>query len=246
MVSEQQVLLVDAGNSRIKSVLLNNANVAEPDVHLSLDSFLGWLKNKNFSHLYLSNVGKNDISERIASFCVEQNVAFIEIFTEKENFGIKNRYENVSRMGVDRWLAMVAAQEMTEKPFCVIDVGTAITCDFVVDGQHLGGWITPGYHLMQDALVKNTARVFAEEVKPSQLAPGTYTEECVSQGCLAAVNGVYLSAVAQLASERSDFAIIIGGGDKNMLAIIESTDTIRSANLVVQGLARYARSQLVA
>ena len=141
---------------------------------------------------------------------------------------------------------MVAAQEMTEKPFCVIDVGTAITCDFVVDGQHLGGWITPGYHLMQDALVKNTARVFAEEVKPSQLAPGTYTEECVSQGCLAAVNGVYLSAVAQLASERSDFAIIIGGGDKNMLAIIESTDTIRSANLVVQGLARYARSQLVA
>lgn len=246
MVSEQKVLLVDAGNSRIKSVLLNNVNIAEPDVHLSLDSFLGWLKNHSFSHLYLSNVGKNEISEAIKTFCVERKWAFVEIFTEKENFGIKNCYENVSRMGVDRWLAMVAAQEMTEKPFCVIDVGTAITCDFVVDGQHLGGWITPGYHLMQDALVKNTARVFAEEAKPSQLAPGTYTEECVSQGCLAAVNGVYLTAIAQLASERTDFAIIIGGGDKNMLAIIESTDTIRSANLVVQGLARYARSQLVA
>jgi len=246
VVSDTAVLLVDAGNSRIKSVALADVKDSEPLVHKDADAFILWLSDTHFSHIFLSNVGKKDISEKIIHFCDTQNRVIQEIFTEKENFGVRNSYQDVTKMGVDRWLAMVAAQEMTGKMFCVIDMGTAITCDFVVDGQHLGGWITPGYHLMQDALVKNTARVFAEETKPSQLAPGTYTEECVSQGCLAAVNGVYLSAVAQLASERSDFAIIIGGGDKNMLAIIESTDTIRSANLVVQGLARYARSQLVA
>ena len=42
-------------------------------------------------------------------------------------------------MGVDRWLAILGAAKLTDKPFAVIDAGTAVTVDFVADGQHLGG-----------------------------------------------------------------------------------------------------------
>ena len=246
MVSDTAVLLVDAGNSRIKSVALADVKDSEPLVHTDADAFIDWLSDTNFSHIFLSNVGKKDISEKIIHFCDTQNRVIQEIFTEKENFGVRNSYKDVTKMGVDRWLAMVAAQEMTRKMFCVIDMGTAITCDFVEDGQHLGGWISPGFHLMRDALVINTARVTSDNSIPQNLAPGSSTEMCVAHGCHAALNGVYLSAIDYLLSKRSDFAVIIGGGDKNMLAINHSTDTIRSANLVVQGLARYARSQLFA
>ena len=148
-------------------------------------------------------------------------------------------------MGVDRWLAMVCAAEKTQKAFFVMDVGTAITVDFVVNGQHLGGWITPGFQVMKQALVNSTKKVYANDEIPTTLTVGNDTEECVATGCYAAVHGVYLSAVDYLSSKQTDFDIILGGGDKKMFAFLESDVRIRPAHLVVQGLARYARSELL-
>ena len=48
--------------------------------------------------------------------------------------------------------------EKSKKAFFVMDVGTAITVDFVVDGQHLGGWIVPGFQVMRNALVASTKK----------------------------------------------------------------------------------------
>ena len=246
MVSEKSVLLVDAGNSRIKSLALADVKSRDPDVFQGTENFLSSLNTDFVTHIFFANVGKQEISENILAFCAQKNISCSEITTEKNAFGITNSYANEKKMGVDRWLAMLAAEEMTSLPFCVMDLGTAITCDFVANGQHLGGWIVPGFHMMQDALVKNTARVTAANEIPSEITLGTDTEKCVSAGCHAAVNGVYLSAIGYLASKQSKFAVIIGGGDKNMLAINVSADTILSANLVVHGLARYAKSQLFA
>lgn len=246
MVCEASVLLVDAGNSRIKTVILAEVKQESICVHSDITALGDYIKRENFTHLVFSNVGRQEISDQILAICEQKSIQCRQIFTEKQNFGLKNSYENVSKMGVDRWLAMVAGQEMTSRAFCVIDIGTAMTCDFVVDGQHLGGWITPGFRLMQDALIKNTANVTTDDFLPTEIALGQDTERCVTQGCHAAVNGVYLAAIGYLASKRSEFAVIIGGGDKNMLAISDATVTIRSANLVVQGLARYAKSQLFA
>nr|WP_252728175.1 type III pantothenate kinase [Alteromonas sp. C1M14] len=236
--------MVDAGNSRIKSVTLAEVTTQAPLVHDDLTAFFCYLNTHQYKQLVFSNVGKQQISTAISTYCDDQNIAHKEIFTEKSRFGLKNSYQQVQKMGVDRWLAMIAGLEMTTYPFCVIDVGTAITCDFVVDGQHLGGWITPGFEIMRDALVENTAKVTANDKIPSALSLGSNTEDCVSLGCMAAVNGVYLSAVDYLSSKQSQFVVIIGGGGKNMLAINHSADTICSANLVVHGLARYARSSL--
>lgn len=246
MVSDGQVLLVDAGNSRIKSVSLNAVKTQEPQVHQSLSSFLRFLDTQKYTNVVFSNVGSQDISNAIVAYCDEHNMRSKEIVTEKKRFGLKNSYQREEKMGVDRWLAMIAGLEMTSHPFCVIDVGTAITCDFVADGQHLGGWIIPGFEIMRNALVENTAKVTADDKIPLTLSLGTNTEDCVSQGCMAAVKGVYLSAVDYLSSKQSPFVVIIGGGGKNMLAFKHSADTICSANLVVHGLARYAKSSLFA
>ncbi|MBU3021926.1 type III pantothenate kinase [Aestuariibacter sp. A3R04] len=246
MVCESTVLLVDAGNSRIKSVTLAEVEQDNIRVHPDVNTLCDYIISENVTHIVFSNVGRRDIAERIVTTCAQKKIRCEQIHTEKENFGVKNSYENVSKLGVDRWLAMVAAQQMTSLAFCVIDLGTAITCDFVVDGEHLGGWITPGFRLMQESLVKNTANVTSDDFEPREIALGQDTEKCVTQGCHAAINGVYLTAIGYLASKRTEFAVIIGGGDKNMLAINDATVTIRSANLVVQGLARYARSQLFA
>ncbi|MBO7924584.1 type III pantothenate kinase [Alteromonas sp. K632G] len=245
VVTDKNVVLVDVGNTRFKYCLLSDAE-NEPTATENLSDLLSFIdKQQNISHLYLASVRKADAVEQIFAACEQRNIAVEEKNTEREAFGIKNSYENEKKMGVDRWLAMVCAAEKTQKAFFVMDVGTAITVDFVVDGQHLGGWITPGFQVMKQALLNSTKKVYANDEIPTSLTLGNDTEECVATGCYAAVYGVYLSAVDYLSSKQTDFDIILGGGDKKMFAFLESDVRIRPAHLVVQGLARYARSELL-
>ena len=245
MVTEASVLLVDVGNTLIKYALLSNVH-EEPKASDSLESLFSFVDvQKNITHLYIASVRNQDMVDEISTMCAARNIAFVEKQTEKEAFGIKNSYANVQKMGVDRWLAMICAAEKTKKAFFVMDVGTAITVDFVVDGQHLGGWIVPGFQVMRNALVASTKKVFANDEIPTTFGVGTDTEDCVATGCHAALYGVYLSAIDYISSKQTDFDIILGGGDKKVFAFLKSADNMRLAHLVMQGLARYARSELL-
>ncbi|GEA13641.1 type III pantothenate kinase [Alteromonas sp. KUL49] len=243
MVSESKVLLIDVGNTQIKYCLLSQFD-KEPEVSSSIECVFNYVNDKKIEYIYLSSVRNESFAQEIKKKYYDESVTVTQICTESEAFGIKNCYADVSKMGTDRWLAMVAAEKTTNKAFFVMDIGTAITVDFVADGQHLGGWITPGYTVMKDALINSTERVTAHDQIPTNFDIGQDTEDCVATGCFSAVYGVYLAAIDYLSSKQTDFDVIIGGGGKKMFAFLESDDSIRAANLVVQGLARYARRDL--
>ena len=92
--------------------------------------------------------------------------------------GVTCGYEDPSRLGVDRWLAMLAARQLSNRPFIVFGLGTAGTADFVDgDGVHKGGFIVPGLRLMTEALFAGTADVHVDvrSVEQSR-ARNEYTE----------------------------------------------------------------------
>lgn len=67
--------------------------------------------------------------------------------------GVRNGYEDFSALGLDRWLAMVGAYTLAQRACLVIDLGTAVTSDFVsADGEHRGGYICPGLPLLRSQL----------------------------------------------------------------------------------------------
>lgn len=244
MVSEQNIFLVDIGNTRIKYCALPDAD-AEPIVADTIEALYTPLSRAECQIIYVASVREESAVVSLRRLFEGENIRVVEVQTEKSAFGITNSYENPSTMGVDRWLAMIAGAGMTKKTaFCVIDVGTAITTDFVFDGEHVGGWITPGFHSMREGLIKSTKRVFGDDSVPDKLQPGTSTQMCVANGCLAAVQGVFLSAAAYLSSKRTEFDVILGGGDKKLFAFPDSGGSILAANLVVQGLARYAKRDI--
>lgn len=246
MVDNNSVLLIDVGNTRIKYATLDNYlhTVEALDDVSALTSILA--DRQHLTHIYLASVNDNTATDIISDYCQQNSIQLCEIHTQEQAFGITNSYKDVKKMGVDRWLAMVAAASLTNKAFVVIDIGTAITCDFVVDGQHLGGWIAPGFTTMRDGLLSKTKKVTANDTRPEQIMAGTDTENCVAMGCLAAVQGVCSRAIDYLSSKQTDFDVILGGGDKNMLTEVKTGGSIPVANLVVHGLARYAKSQLFA
>jgi len=82
--------------------------------------------------------------------------------------GVVNGYEHPTRLGSDRWAALVGArwhvqqrarqQGTAARPALVVMVGTAVTVDSLDNaGVFLGGLIMPGFGLMLRALEQGTS-----------------------------------------------------------------------------------------
>jgi type III pantothenate kinase len=139
--------------------------------------------------------------------------------------GVQNGYEDYRLLGLDRWLAVVGAYHLAGQTAClVIDLGTAVTSDFVSsDGRHLGGFICPGMPLMRSQLKIHTRRIRYDDADAQRsldsYSPGRSTVEAVERGCHLMMKGF---AVTQLEIARqywgNDFAIFVTGGDAGLVA----------------------------
>ncbi|WP_394237664.1 pantothenate kinase [Pseudomonas anguilliseptica] len=133
--------------------------------------------------------------------------------------GVRNGYGEYERLGLDRWLAVVAAYQLSRKAVLVIDLGTAVTSDFVmVDGAHLGGFICPGVPLMRTQLRTHTRRTRYDRDEAAKalesLVPGRATAEAVERGCLLMLRGFVTAQVAMAAELLGgDIDVFLTGGD---------------------------------
>jgi type III pantothenate kinase len=77
--------------------------------------------------------------------------------------GLTNGYDHPTRLGADRWVAMIGAWHRvlargSARPLVVVMVGTAVTVEAVDPaGRFLGGFILPGHGIMLRALESGTA-----------------------------------------------------------------------------------------
>jgi type III pantothenate kinase len=80
--------------------------------------------------------------------------------------GVTNGYDHPTRLGADRWVAMIGAYARMRqhtlgepsRPLVVVMVGTAVTVEAIdASGKFLGGLILPGHGIMLRALESGTA-----------------------------------------------------------------------------------------
>lgn len=101
--------------------------------------------------------------------------------------GLAPGYHEPARLGVDRWLALVALRARGVLPSLVVDAGSALTVDcLTAEGRHEGGWIVPGLALAQRALFQGTDGVRGEWgwCWDAPQAPARHTAAAVAQGLL--------------------------------------------------------------
>lgn len=126
-------------------------------------------------------------------------------------------YPDPSRLGVDRWLAMLGARRHESGPLLVVDAGTALTIDLLsAANEHQGGFIVPGLGLAAAALFSNTSRVrpYDNELHDGSTAPGRDTLNCVLSG----VRRQQQALVASVVSDYPEHALLLTGGDGHWLA----------------------------
>lgn len=147
--------------------------------------------------------------------------------------GVTNSYVDPSRMGVDRWLAMLSAYQRAGRSCWVVDCGSAITVEQLTDdGRHVGGYIIPGLRLMSKNLLANTAEIIVDHsVDHFSYAPGVNTSQAVQHG----VNLMFTALAAQVQRMAQEQPVYVTGGD-GQLFCAQQERFIWSPDLVFDGL----------
>lgn len=163
--------------------------------------------------------------------------------TQAAQAGVSNSYTNPSMMGVDRWLAMLAAYNhpLTVSAKCgclVVSCGTAVTVDVLrVDGVHQGGYILPGLFMMRDALLSRTGRIqYVPGSFDISLLPGNSTASAVEHGAVLAVISAIEQTYKNMMERQSGASLFITGGDAAELCGLLSVPCYHIEELVLDGL----------
>ena len=239
------MLLIDIGNTRIKWA---QQHADQPEkmhaiVHINqnIDNSLisAWQDLNKPDKIYLACVGPQNIKQQIVHFAERlwSAVNVQEIYTRKYAHGVCNAYPKYNKLGVDRWLALLAAYHYYNAPVCIVSCGSALTLDIVDrQGQHLGGMIMPGLNLMQQALSRGAANLnYCTKQYPLGLANNT--EAAIYNGNLSAIQGFIERGLSEY---KKPLQLILTGGDAGFVAANLKLEATIDAQLVLKGLALVA------
>lgn len=236
----EKILDVDMGNSRVKwrhtsgqSGVIRNEEFA---------TFCG-VELGSLDRIRVACVAEDEFKKRVLNFLEEKYLCKPEIaLSESGCAGLVNKYKNPRALGVDRWLACLAAWRESEKnAVLIVDAGSAITIDTVNDkSEFVGGYIIPGLEMMQKALVGNTGQIacgISAQFCDNYNRLPTSTNEAVQRGSCFAVLASVERAVRQFLQQWPDGRVYFTGGYGAEIAqAVEMAECYRQ-DLVLEGLA---------
>ena len=164
-------LAIDIGNTRLKWAQYDTpapgarliAHGAEFLDHIDRLSEGPWAALDEPTAMLGCVVAGEAVKRRVEEQLEIWDVAPQWVVANEAEAGLRSGYDHPSRLGADRWAALVGARQRAlagdrPRPALVVMVGTAVTVDALdTDGRFLGGLILPGFGLMLKALEMGTA-----------------------------------------------------------------------------------------
>lgn len=239
---------MDLGNTRLKFAPLQaNGEVGESIALEYRDAGIASLAARlppRMEVAYLASVAEHSLRVGLLDALTERCRRISLARTQRRWGGLQIAYADPARLGVDRFLAMLAARaacthEESGTPVLVCGVGTALTVDLVdADGRHLGGRIAPSPTLMRNALNQQV-----EQLPPRG---GHYVEfadrtpDALASGCVGAALGLVQRSLTEAESRLgiSPSLYVHGGGGDELCAFLPQAR--RRPRLVLEGLAQWA------
>lgn len=236
------ILEMDVGNSRCKWRLLGDGCIIRRGT-LPLSAMhesAHWLEGLQPRRVRVASVAGPESRRWLAEALRQQTGVEAEFaVSAAQAGGIRNAYQDPARLGVDRWLALLAAWQRVQGAVVVVDAGTALTVD-VVDGtgMHRGGYIMPGHCLLHGAVQKTCEVRYHQMAIPPSLLPAINTQDAVNRG-----TGLMLSAAADAAIGRCQALlggvcpVLLCGGDAGIMQAHTAAHAEVVPDLVLDGLA---------
>ena len=166
--------------------------------------------------------------------------------------GLVNGYDHPTRLGADRWVAMIGAlarmKEQTlgqaPRPMVVVMVGTAVTVEAIdAQGHFLGGFILPGHGIMLRALESGTAGLRVPTGEVTEFP--TNTSDALTSGGTYAIAGAVERMVHHVRQHcGTEPACYMTGGAGWKMAPSMSVEFELVDSLIFDGLLEIAKRRL--
>lgn len=245
-------LLVDIGNSALKWAVLEQGDLragaalpCEGDLLAALERALEreWGALPVPEEVLVADVGAGSAAQAVTRWCASRwGCEALRVEARARAHGVVSAYREPQRLGVDRWLGLVAARATGPGAALVVDCGSAVTVDVLDgEGQHLGGLIVPGLGLARRCLEQHT-RVQVDEASPPEVS-------LLARDTAGAVRGGGLYALVAFVDRVAEDVqgalgtplrqVITGGDAPAVLPLLHSAYEHRP-HLVLEGLAQVA------
>lgn len=243
------ILVIDVGNTRLKWGWLDGADLSQQQavVHKEIEPEV-WSKGifeaaNRPERVLVSNVAGEAMAWNLHRFSQSAFGLEPEFITPTRSFHeLTNGYLNPALLGADRWLAVIGAWNLAHSALCVVDAGTAVKVDSVnMHGQHLGGLIVPGVHMMRETLLSKTSGVAKAMAQSTGSMAGVLADNTIGAVSRGAV--VAAAAMADRAAQLVEQAtgehpqLFITGGDAQLIMDSMQSRGRLVPDLVLQGIA---------
>jgi type III pantothenate kinase len=242
--SDMNVIAVDIGNTQAKLAFfqgqeLCDHQIMEADELANLNFWKGYLVEHQADSLIYADVSsQTDDFPWTALTQMGLNVIKAKIDLASP---ITVQYQTPQTLGIDRYAAVVGAYAFytISPPFLVIDLGTAVTYDYVdANLNFLGGAISPGLNMRAKALHEYTGKL--PLVSPNY-AWNQFLGQNTQESMLAGIQSGLLAEVLgmiQWYSERSPekLAVFLTGGTAQSLKDALPIPHCYRPHLVLEGL----------
>jgi type III pantothenate kinase len=235
------ILVIDAGNSRIKWGLWEDRGfVARGAVLTGHPSELADALHAlpRATKAIGSNVAGEAVAAHIEQVLGPWDVRPQWIRSQVSQCGVVSGYIDPAQLGTDRWAALVGAHAKFAEACIVVNAGTAVTIDaLTVDGRFLGGLILPGIELMGSALSSGTARL-PRELGNFEVFPIT-TANAIYSGAVQSICGA-IERMERALTSTEQARIVMSGGAAEAIAPRLGRPVTTAADLVLDGLVAIA------
>jgi len=227
------ILLLDAGNTRVKWAWLEYLEIAPAGAVAHDATHRSWQREIEADghrpeRIVVSNVAGPAFAAALTlwardHYAIEPHF----VIACPSAHGVTNGYRRPETLGVDRWLALIAAWRAAPTAALVVNSGTALAIDTLDDrGQHRGGLILPGLQMLLDASVP-------APVQWSASATALFTDP-VPALLAATIDRAYRELARRIDVQPR---LLLTGGDAQRLAQHLETPPDVVQDLVLTGLA---------
>ena len=238
--------LFDLGNSRLKCAQLQDDGGLGAVIALSHDGkeFVGTLHGilpDGADSACLASVASPALTAAVVDALTTRFRCISLARSSTQLAGVRIAYAEPARLGVDRFLALLAAHARGDQPWLIAGVGTALTIDLLdAEGVHRGGRIGPSPQVMREALHQAAAQLPARGGSYREFAIDT--ADALASGCEGAALGLIERSLrqAEQALGKAPVLLLHGGGSDALTPHLPQA--LHAPSLVLEGLALWSRA----
>lgn len=229
-------LIIDIGNTRIKTGLFEAGALVHVDYFSSIDKIRSEKLPDRVIISNVSNISLDHLPENLKKYDRID-------FNHSTPLPIQVDYKTPNTLGLDRIAGAVGAfSEYYGQNCLVVDLGSCINYDILQStGIFQGGIISPGFRMRMRAMHEftgNLPNLELEWQKTELLNIGKSTKECMLKGAFEGILHEINSFIDHYKEEFGQLAVILTGGDASIFETNIKAPIFVRPNLVLIGLNR--------